>query len=419
MVRGPRDDPETVPTALDLTPARRLKLLLLLPFAPRLRGRHGGARVTAQLIGGLADRHDVGVLYLAEAHEPPLEEELLSRCAVIERVARPAGPPAPRARVRVKLGLLRGVPTWASELASPRFGSRVAELARDWRPEVVQFEFPVMGQYLPALADCPAARVLVDHDASLRDLRPWDGPLGRLVGALDERAWRRFERRALAAVDAAVVFTERDRRALAGLDAGTPIHTIPFGVPLPGVPLDPAGAPPPTVLFVGNFRHAANVDAATWLGEALFPPVRERLPGARLEIVGASPTPEVLALSGDAVSVIGKVPDVEPHLDRAAVVAAPLRVGGGMRVKVLEALAAGKAVVATPLAVEGLDVVPGEQLEVAADARDFGAALERLLRDESRRRELAGRARAWACERLGWDRAVERYERLYAELTSR
>jgi glycosyltransferase involved in cell wall biosynthesis len=261
--------------------------------------------------------------------------------------------------------------------------------------------------------------VLVDHDASLRDLRDWGGPLGRMVGALDERAWRSFERRVLGHVDAAVVFTKRDRHALEALGSGTPIHEIPFGVPLPATPLDPAGEPPPTVLFVGNFRHAANADAATWLGEALFPPLRHTVPGVRLSIVGSSPTPEILALAGDDVSVAGRVPEVEPHLDRAAVVAAPLRVGGGMRVKVLEALAAGKAVVATPLAVEGLDVVPGEQLEVAAGAPELTAALERLLRDEPRRRALAERARAWACERLGWERAVERYERLYAELLAR
>lgn len=398
---------------------RRLRLLFLLPFAPRLGGRHGGARVTGQLIAGLALRHEVAVLYLEDTGEPPPEQQLLSRCALVEPVARAAGPPTLLTRARVKLGLVRGLPTWASELASPRLARRAAELAAEWRPDVVQLEFPVMGQYLPALDGCRAPRVLVDHDASLRDLRAWRGPLRRLVGALDERAWRKFERRGIEQVQAVVVFTERDRRTLDGLGTGTPVRRIPFGVPLPHVPLSPAGTAPPGVLFVGNFRHAANADAAVWLGRSLFPPVRVALPEARLTIVGASPTPDVLALAEDGVSVTGKVRDVAPYLDQAAVVAAPIRVGGGMRVKVLEALAAGKAVVATPLAVEGLDVVSGEQLEVAASAEDFTSALECLLRDESRRRALAERARAWACERLGWDDAIARYERLYLELVGR
>ncbi len=406
-----------MPAAVDLTP--RLRLLFLLPFAPRAGARHGGARVTGQLIAGLALRHDVAVLYLADDSEPPPDQELVERCSIVEAVPRPRGPVTMRTRARLKLALLRGVPTWTSELASRRFERRVSEVAAEWRPDLVQLEFPVMGQYLPALASSAAPRVLVDHDASLRDLRDWEGPLGRLVGTLDERAWRRYERRVIDAVQAVVVFTERDRRALEGLGSATLVHEIPFGVPLPDAALSPEGTPPPSVLFVGNFRHSANVDAAVWLGRALFPPVRVAVPGARLTIVGASPTPEVLALADDGVSVPGRVAEVEPYMDQAAVVAAPIREGGGMRVKVLEALAAGKAVVATQLAVEGLDVTAGDQLEIAASADEFSAALERLLVDESRRRRLAESARAWAREHLGWDRAIAGYERLYADLTGR
>lgn len=400
---------------MDLTP--RLRLLFLLPFAPRAGATHGGARVTGQLIARLALHHEVAVLYLADDSEPPPDPELVERCAIVEAVPRPAGPATMRTRARFKLRLLRGFPTWASELASPRFRRRVSELAAEWRPDVVQLEFPVMGQYLPALASSDASRVLVDLDASLRDLRDWEGPLGRLVAALDERAWRRFERRVIDGVQAVVVFTERDRRALEGLGATTPVLEIPFGVPLPEAALSPAGTPPPSVLFVGNFRHNANVDAAVWLGRTLFPPVQAALPDARLTIVGASPTAEVLALAGDSVSVAGRVPEVAPYMDQAAVVAAPIRDGGGMRVKVLEALAAGKAVVATPLAVEGLGVTSGKQLEIAASGEEFSYALERLLRDESRRRELGNEARAWAREHLGWDEAIARYDRLYGELT--
>jgi glycosyltransferase involved in cell wall biosynthesis len=402
---------------MDLT--RRLRLLFLLPFAPRAGARHGGARVTGQLIAGLALRHDVAVLYLADDSEPPPDPELVRRGALVEPVPRGSSRVTLGTRVRFKLALLRGFPTWASELSSPHFAGRVSELAADWRPDVVQLEFPVMGQFLDALDGSDAARVLVDHDASLRDLRDWGGPLGRVVGALDERAWRRFERRIVERVQAVVVFTNRDRTALEGLGAATQVYEIPFGVPLPDAALSPVGTPPPSVLFVGNFRHAANVDAALWLGRELFPPVRSELPDARLTIVGASPAADVLALAGDGVSVPGRVADVAPYMDQAAVVAAPIRDGGGMRVKVLEALAAGKAVVATPLAVEGLDVTSGEQLEIAASAEDFSGALKRLLGDESRRRRLAESARVWSRENLGWDDAITRYERLYAELTGR
>lgn len=393
-----------------------MRLLFILPFAPRLRGRHGGARVTGQLLEALAARHDVAVLHLIEAGDAPLEDELRARCDLVEAVERP-GESAVSTRARVKLGLLRGVPTWASEVATPGFAERVAGLAASWRPDIVQVEYPVMGRYLPALGSCPAPRVLVEHDASLRDLRDFGGPLGGLVGALDARAWRRFERRVMRGVSAVVVFTERDRRALEALGAGTRIVRIPFGVP---VAHDAERAAPggsaTEIVFVGNFRHPANTDAAVWLASTVFPTVRAALPDTRLTIVGASPPPELAALAGDGVAVTGPVEDVSPYLDRAAVVAAPIRLGSGMRVKVLEALAAGRALVATPLAVEGLDVTAGDQVELASTAPELAAALERLLRDEPGRRALGERARAWARAELGWDRVVDRYERLYAEL---
>jgi glycosyltransferase involved in cell wall biosynthesis len=399
---------------------RRLRLLWVLPFAPRLRGRHGGARVTGQLIDALTERHDVAVLHLAEAGDTAVEDELRSRCALVERVERRPGTRLGTA-VRVKAGLLRGIPTWASEVATPGFAERLTALAASWRPDLVQVEYPVMGRYLTALASCPAPRVLVDHDAGLRDLRDFGGPLGGLVGALDARAWRRFERRVMRGVSAVVVFTERDRRALEALGAGTRIVRIPFGVPVshdaePDATSADSGRSAGEIVFVGNFRHPANTDAAVWLASTLFPPVLAALPEARLTIVGASPPPEVTALAGDGVTVTGPVEDVSPYVDRAAVVAAPIRLGSGMRVKVLEALAAGRPLVATPLAVEGLDVTSGEQVELASTAPELTAALERLLRDEPARRALGERARAWARDELGWDRVVERYERLYAEL---
>jgi polysaccharide biosynthesis protein PslH len=402
---------------VDLTP-RRFRLLFLLPFPPRLRGRHGGANVTGQVLARLASRHDVAALYLTQPDEPPIEDDLQRICGRLEGVESSWDPGKLAARIAAKIALARGVPTWASELAEPRFASRAAELAASWRPEIVQLEYPVMGQYLPALSDCAAPRVLVDHEASVRDLRHFPGRFGRLTGALDERAWRRFERRVLERVQVAVVFTGRGRGALEELKTRTPIVEIPLGTTLPDSPSDPVGGSPPAVLFVGNFTHPPNADAALWLATEIFPAVRATHPEARLIIVGPSPGPELRALAREGVEVTGEVPDVAPYLEDAAVVAAPVRTGGGMRVKVLEALAAGKAVVATPLAVEGLDVVTGDQLEIAETVDEMRPAISRLLGDEEERRGLAMRARAWAVEHLGWDESIERYEALYRSLTS-
>ena len=211
-------------------------------------------------------------------------------------------------------------------------------------------------------------------------------------------------------VDAAVAFTEADRRAVEAAGARRAVR-IPLGTNVPPEPLG-AGEGGPEVVFVGNFQHAPNVDAALRMGPVLDR-VRERHPGCRLTIVGPHPPDDVRALADDRTTVTGEVADVVPHLRRAAVVAAPLRLGGGMRVKVLEALAAGKAVVATPLAVEGLGVTSGRQLEIADDDAGLALAIERLLEDRPRREALGAEGRAWVAAELGWERTVTAYEALY------
>ena len=176
-----------------------------------------------------------------------------------------------------------------------------------------------------------------------------------------------------------------------------PWSTIPLRVEVPKRPLDPLGSSP-SVLFVGGFGHLPNVDAAVRLATQIFPRVRARCPEAALYLVGDKPPRRVRELAGDHVVVTGRVDDVTPYLDRAAVVVAPLRLGGGTRVKVLEALAAGKAVVASPLAAEGIEAVDGEHLLLAESDEELVDATARLLADPDARSSLGRRARQLGTE---------------------
>lgn len=384
--------------------------------------RHG-ARATTQLLARLVERHEVGVLCLRASDEDPVDPVIAGRCAFAEEV--PLSRSSSRdvtvwSRARIGFGLLRGLPPWVLDCRSATYDARLRELVAAWRPDVVEVHVMAMAQYVSALEGSAAGKILVDYDPpslwAAEAVRRAHG-LRRFARRAELAAWRRYERATRSRFDANVVFAELDIAAVSATAPGARVVRIPLAFDIPEKPLDPVGESLPTVLFVGGFAHFPNVDAACWLGESIFPRVLERVPEARLELVGDRPGEEVRRLAGGAVAVHGSVPDVTPYLDRAAVVVTPIRLGGSMRGKVLEALGAGKALVATPRAVEGLDAVPGEHFVLAVSEDEVVEAVSDLLADSAKRRDLARRAREWASANLTWDGPVAEFERLYASVS--
>jgi glycosyltransferase involved in cell wall biosynthesis len=245
--------------------------------------------------------------------------------------------------------------------------------------------------------------VLTEHEA----IRAPASQLGaarlseRPVRALRARDWQRWDS-FLPAIwkrfDLLQVFCEADATAVRKLaPALAPwVRVNPYGMILPAA-CDPAREQTGTVLFTGTFAHLPNRDAARWLAAEIMPAVRARYPEAHLRIVGSAPPAEVLALAGDGIEVIADAPSMEPYLEEAAVVVAPVRSGGGMRMKVLEALARRKAVVTTSLGAEGFaSLEPQLPFLVADDAEGIATAIADLLGDDESRHTLGRQARDFA-----------------------
>jgi glycosyltransferase involved in cell wall biosynthesis len=354
--------------------------------------------------------------------ELPIDAPLRQLCEVVAEVHRSPPPPSGLRRLRrratLALALLRGRPLWVTDWWAPAFSADVRALAERWQPHIVQIEFDIMAQYASALAACAAPRVLTVYDAKTARWQDGQGTPGlstRLLNLADGWAWRRYRRAQAARMDALVVFTAADRRRLEELGITTRLRQIPLAVPVPEQARSNAEAEPAELLFVGNFMHPPNVDAARRLITSIFPAVRARYPNVLLNIVGPNP-PSDFATTDTQVAVTGEVPDVEPYLERASMVVLPIRLGGGMRVKTLEAFAAGKAVVASAIAVAGLPVVDGEQVVLAEDDEAFVSAVLALLEDHDRRARLGSAAQRWAQRHISWSASVAAYEQLYAEL---
>jgi glycosyltransferase involved in cell wall biosynthesis len=237
-----------------------------------------------------------------------------------------------------------------------------------------------------------------------------------LLSQLDALAWRRYEASLLNEVEATVVYTERDLQSLAQLAPEARIVRISLGGILAGPPSDGACVEPEVLLFVGNFMHPPNVDAAKRLVDRIMPRVLRDAPEARLYVVGDRAPAFLRDEERPGIVVTGWVEHVTPYLARAAVVVAPIRTGGGQRVKVIDALIAGKALVASRRAIEGFDLKDGREVILAETDEEFANEILRLVGDEGERVALGSRARAWAEANLGWARTIDGYDELYSEL---
>lgn len=225
-----------------------------------------------------------------------------------------------------------------------------------------------------------------------------------------------FESFMFAPYQRVTVVSERDRDELLSLNPALPVTVIPNGVDTVYFRRARARRKARALLFVGNYEYAPNVDAALHLATEILPQVQKRVPDVKLWLVGNAPPPELLALAGESVRVTGRVPDVRPYLARAAAFVCPLRLGAGIKNKILEALAIGCPVVATPISVDGIAVRDGDSALIA-EGQALVDAIMRLLNDAILQQRLADNGRALIEAQYSWSRVAEVYEDVYAAVS--
>ncbi len=230
------------------------------------------------------------------------------------------------------------------------------------------------------------------------------------------QAVRRYEQAMFNGYDRVVVLSETDAQALRALQPGLLLRVIPNGVDLEH--FIPAACEPdqPVLLFTGNFSYLPNVDAALWLAQAIFPIVKQRIPQARLLLVGNNPPASMIALANDYIQIPGYVPDLRPYLQQALIFVSPLRFGAGIKNKVLEAMAMQKPVVATPLSCDGIGLTAEEHVLYGTSADELANAVIRLIQDDDLRQRMAQVNRRWIEAHYTWQRVADQYEALYQDV---
>jgi polysaccharide biosynthesis protein PslH len=295
-------------------------------------------------------------------------------------------------------------PSIAADFWDPRMAATLRAAIVEREIDVVQVEFTQMAQYAEHAAGL-APVVLTEHDSSV--LAPGDSYFRTGDdGVAHARMARAHLESCFAHCRRVVALSPADAARLEPLAGPGKLRVVPTGAEVERLAFKPLeGRPPANALFVGHYPHFPNEDAAVYLCREILPRLRRSVPDARVSLVGSGPTPAVRALAGPHVDVVGTVDDVAPHLWGSGLFVAPMRVGFGIKGKVLEAFSAGLPVVATPEACEAMPGVrDGRELLLASGAAGLAAAAARLIRDRPLASRLARAARRYVASRFGWER---------------
>ncbi len=424
--------------------ARILILTPQLPIPPQaLTGTSQGTTIrNYNLIAGLSKRHTIDLVSFVapdDPSQPAASSErraldlLHSHCRQIITAPQPVR----RITERAWDTFLSPLPDMALRLESPLMRQQIARLFNESPADydVIQIEGIEMTPYaLPLPVGVRQARfyngsprlVFDDHNAEyllqqrafLTDARR---PRRWIAAAYSFVQWRKlaaYERRVCRMADEVVAVSEADRDALLRLAPGLNVTVAPNGVDLdflrPGVvPPQPAMVQP-ALVFTGKMDYRPNVDGVLWFIEAVLPLVQAHIPDVHFYVVGQKPHARLAALADHpAVTVTGRVPDVRPYIAGASVYVAPLRIGGGTRLKVLEAMAMGQPLASTRLGCDGFPFADGQEVLFADEPAAFAAAVVRLVRDRELAATLGRAARAYVEQHYGWDAIVPRLEALY------
>ena len=318
------------------------------------------------------------------------------------------------------VGLVRAAarrrPLHADLIAGRMAGPLFEEIER-FRPDVVHVASGRLAGLGKLLSGRPSVLAALDAwhlNVEARALLA--GGIRRRLLLSEAARVRRFEATEYPHFPRIVVVSDADREALLAVDHRLPITVIPNGVDVDAYAPDPAAVrDPDRIVFTGVMSYAPNVSAAELLALRVYPRVRAARPSARLAIVGRSPAPRVSALAGPGVEVTGTVPDIRPWLTSSWVYACPMVSGTGIKNKLLEAMASGLPCVATPLALQGIDVEPGQELLVGADEEELAAHIVRLLDDKALAQALGRAARNYVSANHDWGAVARSYVRVYGE----
>lgn len=379
----------------------------------------GGKLRTWHLMRHLATRHEISYLSFADTSQTAADRDgmraVASHLVTIPRTDPPKA--SPRFYADAARYIVDSVPYAVAKYRSQRFATALQRmLAADQFDAIVcDFLPPVVN--LPEQLPCPAILFTHNVEAEIwrRHAETAANPAARFLLTQQWRRMLRFEQQALARFDLILAVSDADRRTFERLYPGVlkaPAHVVQTGVdtgyfaPVPTPPMRRAH-----LVFTGSMDWLPNEDGMLYFVRDILPLIRQAEPDTTLSIIGRAPTPAVRRLAAEAgIEVTGRVDDVRPHVAAGTVYVVPLRVGGGTRLKIFEAMSMAKAVVSTTIGAEGLPVTSGRNVVIADEPAAFADAVVQLIRNGDARRRLEQEARRLVVDHYDWSAVASEFE---------
>jgi polysaccharide biosynthesis protein PslH len=319
--------------------------------------------------------------------------------------------------------LLSLQPYSMTKYCRPHVARQLRELLSRERYDVIVCDFFLTGAVIPW--DISTPKVLFTHNVEAqiwqRHFEVTHNPVWKAVSWREYKTIARLERRYLEQADAVLTVSDMDRDIFAKLVPRNKITTVQTGVDVDYFRPAPGKEQSNMMVFTGSMDWMPNEDGIQYFVAEILPHIRREIPDAQLLVVGRSPSARVrdLAARDAHIEVTGTVDDIRPYMDRAAVYVVPLRIGGGTRIKIFEAMAEGKAVVSTTIGAEGLPVKNEQNIIIADKPEDFAARVVTLLRDASKRHTLGGAARKLVEENYSWKSVARQFAEVLARVAHR
>ena len=402
-----------------------MKILFVAPYLPS-PPRFGGQRRMDGLMRGLAAEHEVTILSFNSTDAYTQESLDATRLFCRKVTTLPdLDPRSLQEKRRLQMRSLLSVHSFEHLQVKRRadFQKLIDDQLAAEAFDVVQVEFANMGSYRYARRNSKPILVLDEHnieyDLQRRTAGSAEGLTRRVYNSLNWRklgweekaAWRRF--------DGVVLTSERDAQVLSEASPSTRRAVVPNGVNVEQFRPSTEVPERDRLLFFGANNYFPNHDALLYFIDEILPKIVARRPNVKLSIVGPGAQPAVLARQSRHVEIVGFVDDLMPHLERASVVVVPLRIGGGTRLKIVEAMAKSKAIVSTRIGAEGIDLTHERDVLLADSPSDFADQVVRVLGEPGLARQLGQHARALAEDRYAWTAVVRQLTSFYDQLLAR